>query len=95
MAIPRIKATYSLDVETVQALERTAQRLGVSKSEMLRRAIRSAAATEGAGPQDGAVAALAELQGSLKLDSRAAANWIAENRAERQARHRRQPIRKS
>jgi hypothetical protein len=43
MASPSIKATYSLDPETVRLLERTARRWGVSKSEALRRAIRAAA----------------------------------------------------
>ena len=38
MAIPKIKATYSLDVETVRMLVHMARRWGVSKSEALRRA---------------------------------------------------------
>ena len=38
MAIPKIKVTYSLDVDSVRALEELA-RQGASKSEALRRAI--------------------------------------------------------
>lgn len=43
MATTTIKATYSLDPDTVRLLERTARRWRVSKSEALRRAIRAAA----------------------------------------------------
>ena len=43
MAIPKIKSTYSLDVETVRTLESLARRWNVSKTEVVRRAIRAAA----------------------------------------------------
>ena len=43
MAIMTIKSTYSLDVGTVRTLETLARRWNVSKSEALRRAIRSEA----------------------------------------------------
>lgn len=43
MAIPKIKATYSLDPETIALLERVSRRWGVSKSEALRRAIQALA----------------------------------------------------
>jgi len=43
MARMTIRSTYALDVETVRALERMARRLGISKSEALRRAIQGAA----------------------------------------------------
>ena len=46
MAITTIKSTYSLDVETVRTLESLACRWNVSKSEVLRRAIRAAAGDE-------------------------------------------------
>src|SRR5207249_7015562 len=42
MALPMIKSTYTLDVATVRTLEALARRWKVSKSEALRRAIRSA-----------------------------------------------------
>jgi hypothetical protein len=85
MAIPKIKATYALDVDTVQALERTARRWKVSKSEALRRAIRAAALEAGAGPGGDALEALDTLQRSLGL-TRAKANvWATESRRERRA----------
>ena len=46
MAIPKIKSTYSLDVETARTLEALAQRWNVPKTEVLRRAIRAAAQEE-------------------------------------------------
>ena len=46
MAIPRIKSTYSLDVETVRTLESLARRWNVSKTEVVRRAIQAAAHEE-------------------------------------------------
>lgn len=49
MASTTIKSTYSLDVETVGALEGIARRWNVSMFEALRRAIRSAAAGEDPG----------------------------------------------
>lgn len=84
MATPRIKATYSLDVETVRALERTAKRWNVSKSEALRRAILSAAARDDSLPQD-ALASLEALQDALSIDDPAATQWEDAVRAERSA----------
>ncbi len=49
MATTTIKSTYSLDVETVRTLETLAARWNVSKSEVLRCAIRTAAAEDGGG----------------------------------------------
>ena len=83
MSIPRIKATYSLDVETMRVLERVATRWGVSKSEALRRAIRASASLTPA--SDGRVALLEELQGAARLTATAAAAWVGEVRAERRA----------
>ncbi len=74
MARTSIKSTYSLDVETVQKLERMASRLGITKSEALRRAIRAAAGDD-ASEQLRAVAALEELQRSLGLTTAAAREW--------------------
>ena len=96
MAIPKIKATYSLDPETVGALERVARRWGVSKSEALRRAIH-ASETAPAVPVDPAVApepgdepnprlaAFRRLQAMMNLDRASADAWVAEIRAERRA----------
>ena len=90
MAIPKIKATYSLDVETVAALERVARRWGVSKSEALRKAIRAsdgaeAAAAAPAAESNPRLAAFRRLQASLNLDTAKAEAWIREVRAERRA----------
>ena len=79
-----MKATYALDVETVEALEEMARRWRTSKSDALRRAIRSAASQllpEGTE----AVAALDELQRSLALGARSAGAWARSARAERRA----------
>ena len=83
MAIPKIKATYSLDPETVALLERVSRRWRVSKSEALRRAIR-ASATMPAGEE--ATAPLDRLQRFAPLDPKAAAQWQRRVRAERRAR---------
>ena len=89
MSAATIKATYSLDPETIRSLERIARRWDVSKSEALRRAIRGAeSADEGAGRSE-AVAALDELQGRLSLDKEAAERWARSIRSERTALSRR------
>jgi len=84
MAIPRVKATYSLDLQTVQALDDLARRWGVAKSEALRRVVRAAAEAEGS-LAGGPLGALDALQGSAGLTSARAAAWVREVRAERQA----------
>lgn len=84
MASTTIKSTYSLDVETVRTLEGMARRWNVSKSEALRRAIRSAAADSE--PNAGAaLRALDRLQATLDLDQAASLHWERQNRAERSA----------
>jgi len=85
MAIAKVKATYSLDVETVRALEATARRWQVSKSEVVRRAIRAVA--EGKVPEedDSPLAALDELQESLGLGSDEASAWQKRLSDERRA----------
>jgi gamma-glutamylcysteine synthetase len=84
MAIPKIKATYLLDPETVRAIERMAQRWRVSKSEALRRVIR---ATAKSGPTEAkqALAALDRLQRLLALTPSGARRWLGTARAERRA----------
>lgn len=83
MAATTIKSTYSLDVETVRALEGMAKRWNVSKSEALRRAIRSAAATEPDG--SAALRALDRLQESLDLSAAERRRWERETLVERRA----------
>ena len=84
MAVTFIKATYSLDVETVRSLERLAELWSVPKSEALRRTIRMAAERH-AGMDAGTTIVLDRLQRSLALNEGAAARWMAEVRTERHA----------
>jgi hypothetical protein len=81
MAIPMVKSTYVLDVETAQSLERLAKDWRVSKSEALRRVIRSAAAP----PAPDRVAVLRQLQKAVALGRVEAAAWESRQRAERRA----------
>lgn len=88
MATPRIKSTYSMDVESVRALDALAARWKVTKSEALRRAILRAEEEEGAVQID-SIEALDELQRSLSLSEADAARWEREVAAERTASSRR------
>lgn len=84
MATSKIKATYSLDVETVALLERLARRWDMSKSEALRRLIREGAAN----PLENAarrVAALQRAQKSIGLTAAGARAWTAQVREMRRA----------
>lgn len=77
-----IKSTYTLDPSTVRAIEEMASDLGISKSEVLRRAMRLARGHDSGG---GALAALAEIQSRIGLKPAAARSWAAEKGAERRA----------
>ena len=79
MAGEKIKATYSLDVETVRDLERMARRLKISKSAALRQAIRMAVASEPRAGED-QLSALGELQQSLDLAPEDLRDWEEKNR---------------
>jgi hypothetical protein len=86
MAIPKIKATYSLDPETVGTLERLAREWKTSKSEALRRLISQGA--EGTASESARkIAALRQLQKSVGLTTDAAEQWMKDVRAERRSRH--------
>jgi hypothetical protein len=86
MARTTIKGTYSLDPETVRLLNQLARQWRVSKSEALRRSIRSAAANPSADTQAAALlTALDQLQGAAAVSLRGAARWANEVRAERRA----------
>ena len=85
MATTQIKSTYALDVETVQLLEKLAGKLGVPKSEALRRAIRGAASREGILTPNERIEALNRLQASVKMTNAKADKWIREIRAMRRA----------
>jgi hypothetical protein len=82
MAIPKVKATYSLDSETIRALEHMARRWEVSKSEALRRAISIAAAQVEEGDGDTAKV-LSRLQRSAGVSQNSARNWVRRTRAAR------------
>jgi len=84
MASTTIKSTYSLDVETVRALEGMAKRWQVSKSEALRRAICSAAARSEPG-ESSPLRALDRLQERLDLSAADRRRWERESQAERGA----------
>lgn len=90
MAIPKIKATYSLDVDTAQALDRLAEEWGMSKSETLRTLIRERARSPRPAPRvkeatpAEKLAALDRLQESMALTPAAAASWMRDVRAERE-----------
>ena len=88
MATPTIKSTYSLDVESVRALDDLARRWQVSKSEALRRAIRSEASRQPARGGD-ALAALDQLLASLRSRNVDLDQWAREVESERQAAGRR------
>ena len=66
MAVPRIKATYSLDVESIRARKIWRGIWVVASSEALRRAIR-AAVDAGRGEESDALRAFNELQEALAL----------------------------
>ncbi|MXW55498.1 MAG: ribbon-helix-helix protein, CopG family [Gemmatimonadales bacterium] len=84
MATTTIKSTYSLDVASVRTLEALARRWKVSKSEVLRRAIK-AAADEDATREDGPLAALDRLQTAVRERSLDLAAWEREVGEERRA----------
>jgi len=82
MATLSVRSTYSLDVETMGRIENLARRWDVSKSEVLRRAIRMA---DEQAVMSERVEAYRRLQGSMHLTAAQADAWIAEIRAERDA----------
>ncbi len=88
MAVTTIKSTYSLDVESVRTLEALARRWQVSKSEVLRRALRIAAATGDEGG-DAPLVALTRLQQTVRERGVDIADWGRELKAERRAAERR------
>ena len=89
MAITTIKSTYSLDVDSVRTLEALANRWDVSKSEVIRRALRIALV---AGDDEGgaiALEALTRLQDTVRERGVDLAEWERDLRAERAAAGRR------
>jgi hypothetical protein len=89
MAASTVKTTYSLDVDTIRALEELARRWNVAKSEALRRAIRASVRSRGGAASPGPIEALDRLQRKLRLHPREADRWARALRAERSATSRR------
>jgi Arc/MetJ-type ribon-helix-helix transcriptional regulator len=81
MASTVVRTTYALDEDTVRRLDGLARQWNVSKSEALRRAIRTADTT--AGSPDDRLKALDELQASIRLTRTRAQTWVRELRQER------------
>lgn len=80
MAATTIRTTYALDADTVGTLDALAREWNVSKSEALRRAIKSARANaEAPSPTE----ALDRVQGALGLTAHQAAAWATRVRRER------------
>lgn len=79
-----VKATYSLDEETMRQLESTARRLGTSKSETIRRAIALLAGSE-PDTAHSQLAALDDLQALVARSDIDLDAWAADVRREREA----------
>ena len=82
MAITSVRSTYSLDVETMRRIDNLARRWDVSKSEVLRRAVKMAD-DQTAGAER--VELLRELQRRASLTAEQVEAWVADVRAERDA----------
>jgi metal-responsive CopG/Arc/MetJ family transcriptional regulator len=82
MARTTIKATYSLAPEVVEQLEQLSKRWGVSRSQALTRAIRTAAEEEEGGNP---LAGLEALQAAVGLSAEGARAWMDTARQERMA----------
>lgn len=89
MAITSIKSTYSLDVDSVRQLEMLAERWRVSKSEVIRRALRIAVMAPDETGGGVALEALTRLQDSVRERGVDLAEWGREVVAERAASARR------
>jgi predicted transcriptional regulator len=82
MATTSVRSTYSLDLETMRRIENLARRWDVSKSEVLRRALRMAD-EHAAGAER--LTLFRELQRRANLSSEQVDAWVADVRAERDA----------
>ncbi len=82
MATTSVRSTYSLDVETMRRIENLARRWDVSKSEVLRRAVRMADEQTAVSER---VAAFKQLQATVNLTPGKADAWVDRIRAERDA----------
>ena len=85
MARTTVRTTFALDPETVEALDRLAERWSASKSDVVRRIVRAAARVEEVDASSDALRALDELQATLGLDEERAEAWVARIRDERRS----------
>jgi len=85
MARTTVRITFALDPETVEALDRLAERWSASKSDVVRRIVRAAARVEEVDASSDALRALDELQDTLGLDEERAEAWVARIRDERRS----------
>jgi len=85
MARTTVRTTFALDPETVEALDRLAERWSASKSDVVRRIVRAAARVEEVDASSDALRALDELQDTLGLDEERAEAWVARIRDERRS----------
>jgi len=81
MALPMVKSTYVLDLESADALGRLARDWRVSKSEVLRRVLKNAVSC----PAPDRVALFRQMQKAAGVSSAKADRWVAAVRAERRA----------
>ena len=88
MAATTIKSTYALDVESVRALDELARRWRVSRSEALRRTIRSEANRQPATGNE-ALRVLDQLQAAVRARGIDVERWERSARAERRSAGRR------
>jgi predicted transcriptional regulator len=84
MASTMVKSTFTLDVETAERLERLARAWGVSKSEVLRRAIRAAPDLPAEVPHP-ALASFERLQAARKRSAVSAQQWARDAREQRRS----------
>jgi predicted DNA-binding protein len=84
MASIMVKSTFTLDVETAERLERLARAWGVSKSEVLRRAIRAAPDMPAEAPHP-ALALFERLQAGRKRSAASAQKWARDAREQRRS----------
>ncbi len=92
MALPRIKSTYSLDVDSVRTLEALSERWNVSKSEVIRRSLRMAAMAGGKSHSELALEALNRLQNTVRSRGVDIDQWLGDVKAERNAAEPRIPL---
>ncbi len=81
MARTTVRSTFALDPETASALGGLAVKWGVSKSEALRRIVRTASMIEDADAAADSLVALREIQERLELTPEKMSAWLREAKA--------------